>query len=89
MFYPLTGTYAPDVAAVNTISLLNNNQNFYAAFPGVVVQTRVDDDDLSLVLMDGQGENKNVISNPDGQARFKIILADGAIVPTEPTIEYK
>ena len=89
MFCPLAGTYAPDVEAVNTISMLDDNQNFYAAFPGVVVQTRVNDDDLSLVLMDGQGDNKNVISNPDGQARFKIILADGAIVPTEPTIEYK
>ena len=88
-FAELVGTYSPDVKAENTISELNGD-SFYLALPtGVVVQIRVNDADLSLVLMDGQGDDMNVISNPIGEARFKIVLSDDALVPTDPTVEYR
>ena len=81
-----TGIYAPDIQAVNTISELNE-VTFYKDFPGVEVQNRVNDPDITLALMDGQGDNRNVISNPNGVARFKLTLADNAVLPTNPKLE--
>ena len=72
---------------MNTISQLNQ-VSFYESLR-VEIQNRVWDEDITLTLMDGQGDNKDVISNPSGRARFKITLAENAILPTKPKLSAK
>ncbi len=77
----VSGTYGADVSAEN-----DAGSSEYVALPGIVVQRRVREADFTLALRDA---DNGVVSNPPGEARFVVTLAENAVAPTEPSLAYR